>query len=205
LKRFDGFFRYYKTLFRELFTQVWSAWRSEVWPAVVVALLVFALSYRRDPNAKAALVYTVKACALYVGAWAVYHLVRTPWRLSLREPERPEVRSPKQEVLSVSSSVLDFIYERSKSQPTTQNSVSSDSLLRMMETHARHAKVKGYHQETLEIYKYKFSRSVLSAVQILEKAGLRDEAMATVWKTPADVNDVKRVGQRLGDMADQMV
>jgi hypothetical protein len=91
-KRFEAFNAYYRLFFEELFSQLWKSWRTEVSPALIVAILVYGVSYHHDPNAKMAFTYTCEACVLYIGAWALYHLVRTPWKLTLGPP-RPAVKS----------------------------------------------------------------------------------------------------------------
>ena len=85
-KQFRSFCFYYKCFFAEFFSQLWQSWHVEIWPAAVVAVLVFFLSYRRDPNATMAFAYTAGACLLYLVGWAIYHWIRTPWKLNQHPP-----------------------------------------------------------------------------------------------------------------------
>ncbi len=92
-KRFRNFFFYYKCFFAEFLSQLWKSWRTELLSSVVIAISVFLLSYRQDPNAAKALEYTGEACGLYLAAWALYHLIRTPWKLNQHPPiykEKPK-------------------------------------------------------------------------------------------------------------------
>ena len=91
---FRSFVTYYREFSRELCKQVWAQWRSEVWPGLAIAAIVFLLSKRGDTSATIALVMTLEASAIYVIGWAMYHMVRTPWMLSLRR-FFPEVATPK--------------------------------------------------------------------------------------------------------------
>jgi hypothetical protein len=110
VKRFEAFCFYYRTFFEELASQVGKSWRAEVRSAVGIAILVLLLSYRQDPNAKTAFVYTGEACLIYVFGWALYHLVRTPWQLSLRPP-RPFPRSRVKRPIDLQGSILE-VYTR---------------------------------------------------------------------------------------------
>jgi hypothetical protein len=93
-KQFRSFAFYYRRFFAEFIGHLWQSWRAEVWPAVVVAILVFILSYRHDPNAKMAFIYTGEACFVYLAAWGIYHLVRTPWKLNEHPPVFKEPGKP---------------------------------------------------------------------------------------------------------------
>lgn len=48
---------------------------------IVIAVLVFILGKRGDASNRTALILTLKAAGILSGSFAVYHLVRTPWKL----------------------------------------------------------------------------------------------------------------------------
>lgn len=85
-KQFNSFVFYYRCFFAEFIGHLWQSWRVEIWPAAVIAILVFILSYQHDPNARMAFTYTVEACLVYLAGWGIYHLVRTPWKLNEHPP-----------------------------------------------------------------------------------------------------------------------
>ena len=97
VRRFEAFCFYYGMFFKEFASQFWKSLRVEVGSTVVIAILVLSVSYGHDPNAKTAFVYTGTACLIYAGGWVLYHLIRTPWQLSLRPPRtapRSRVKRP---------------------------------------------------------------------------------------------------------------
>ncbi|MEO7029976.1 MAG: hypothetical protein ABI147_11300 [Acidobacteriaceae bacterium] len=208
-KDFRGFFRYYRQFGVEFLSQLWSSFRAEVWPAVVLALLVFLVSYRRDTNAKTAFLYTAEACAIYILVWAMYHLIRTPWKLSLTGNERVSSLSFKAEALAVSTSILDFYYERSQSEPTLSAgdySSGSQLLQSLRQSQAEHAARDAYRSETLGIYAYKFSRKVMEMVSILKRMGLADEVtLSAVGENPENVEAVKIIGEHLAELGERIV
>ena len=110
VRRFEAFCFYYGMFFEEFASQVGKSWRAEVRSAVGIAILVFLLSYGHDPNAKAAFVYTGEACLIYACGLALYHLIRTPWQLSLRPP-RPAPRSRVKRPIDLQGAILE-IYTR---------------------------------------------------------------------------------------------
>jgi hypothetical protein len=92
-KQSSSFTFYYRCFFAEFAGNLWQSWRAEIWPAAVLAVLVFIVSYQHDPNASMAFTYTVEGCGIYLALWGVYHLIRTPWKLNehppvFKEPEK---------------------------------------------------------------------------------------------------------------------
>ena len=82
VEQFRDFLRYYRGFSTQFGSEFYQSWKPEIASGVVIAALVFVVSYRHDPNAKTAFVYTIEACAIMLGGWATYHLIRAPWKLS---------------------------------------------------------------------------------------------------------------------------
>lgn len=112
----NSFLRYYRAFLVEFGAQVWGSFLSELASTMALAIIVYALSYHHDTSASTALVLTAKACAVYLVGLVIYHLLRTPWKLAIKTPAVPPM-SIKAEVIQLSETILDFVYERTAGAP----------------------------------------------------------------------------------------
>jgi hypothetical protein len=220
-KNLRDFGSYYRDFGREFGVQCYESWKSELRSTVFIAAIAFFLDYKVDASAKAAFVLTTKACLIWLWILAVFHLIRTPWRLARKSPAVPNI-SFKAEVIRLSRTILDFVYERIKNAPSVSmpDYVTEDGrlFLRDMRQHDREARaLSTYGHETLEIYEYKYQRTVASVTVSLKYLGLDssklDEYMSGLMgESDPDhtgiiipINErIKQIGRQLGILADQI-
>lgn len=189
--------------------------RDNIFFACIMAVIPPLIAYLHDRThptdwtvIQTALWFYLAALLIYLG----YHAIRTPWKLSLTATNNaPEpVISFKVEVLNLSVSVLDFVYERIQNAPPSRTryfgSVGSANMLRELGEHiAQQAATKKYEAETLGIYEYKFARKITATVNALKERGLHDEAVEGLWANPANSEAIKIIGKRLGELADRVI
>ena len=119
LVEFKDFCSYYRRVFGELRSELWSTWRTEAWPTVLIAAIVFALSYKQDANAKAVFAYMAESCGIYLIGWGLYHLIRAPWKLDRQLRDRLEHQATKGEILSILNEILIKINQLVNANPPT--------------------------------------------------------------------------------------
>jgi hypothetical protein len=203
-----SFLDYYKRVFGTFGRELWATWRTEAWPTVLISLATYALTRHEDLNAWKTFLYTAEASGLYLGGWGIYHLIRAPWKLALKSPAVPNIGF-KAEAIQLSEAISSFAYERSGGQPVSSASnrigVSAEEMMAQISAYNDWAyRFKKYEEETLGIYGCTFARRVQYVVEKLEKIGLRDSEMDTVWTDPKQSANLKAIGVRLGLLADQL-
>ena len=200
---FKDFCLYYRDFGAEFLAELWGTWRNVVWPAVLIAALVFALSYRHDPNARIAFLYTFEACGTYLAGWAFYHLIRTPWKLS-RKPARATIPS-RLALKELAESVLDFVYERTRTAPPppttpymafTIYGMNANPQTQNDYSHALAAYNKS-EREILDVYGYKFSRRVVAAITEFRRRSGSTKEVEDVWGNPQSSEEIKQIGAAL--------
>ncbi len=216
-EQLKSFLSYYRRFGTEFVAQIWQVWRREVASTLVIALIIFLLSYY-DSNAKTALQATAEACGIYLFVWAAYHLVRTPWKLSLA-PAVPDAKSAisfRSGLLNLSIEVLNFIYERQKAAPErpVQEFVfarddGSKWLEDMLQFSNKSAAVKKFDSDTAGIYSYRFKRRVQQAAERLKEIGFPEEMLADLIRAPENwmapySETIKQIGTDIGELADQL-
>ena len=220
-KNLRDFGSYYRDFGREFGVQCYESWKSELRSTVFIAAIAFFLDYKVNASAKAAFVLTTKACLIGLGFWAIFHLIRTPWRLARKRPAVPSI-SFKAEVIQLSRTILDFVYERIKNAPSVSipDYVTEDGrlFLRDMRQHNREARaLSTYEHETMEIYEYRYQRTVASVTAPLKRLGLDSSKLdehvsGAMGESDPDhtgiivpTNErIKQIGRQLGILADQI-
>jgi hypothetical protein len=218
----DSFLLYYRRFFKEFGKQVWrSAWK-ELGSTVGVAAVAFILTRATDTSAKAAFVLTMKAAAIWLSLYAIYHLVRTPWKLDgEQKPASPQ--SIGDTVRTLATAILDFAFDRIKDAPSvsTPEMLTEDGRLwlqDMRQSDRERRALNAYEQDTLVQYGYKYRRAVAVQISSLQNIGLDTSALeehmdklATesdpirTGGTPYIVSEqIKEIGKQLGILADQI-
>lgn len=220
----ESFADYYRRFFRVLGRELWTTWRTEAWPSVLLALATYFLTRGDDHNAWHTFVYAGVAAGLYWVAWGIYHLIRTPWKLSCEAQPIP-VATVQQRVLQTSQTVMEFIFAREQSAPQLTTHVprfpglgNDAEYIEAMERSGREfAARSAYEDSTLEIYDSRYRRDVLEAVALVKSQGIdcgeleeyvtglqreSEPTYAGISIPPSDY--IKRIGKQLGDAADKL-
>jgi hypothetical protein len=130
--------------------------------------------------------------------------------------------SLKEQLSQLSQMILDFIYERIKNSPSvsTPDYFADDGkhFLRDMRQHGQEASaLSAYERETLEIYEYKYQKTVASIIDSLKDLGLDSSELdryvsGLVSETDPDragivipvTERVKQIGKQIGTLADRV-
>jgi hypothetical protein len=146
-------------------------------------------------------------------------------RLALeKQAEQPPPLSLKQQTLTLSSSILEFVYARKGEEP--KNAIASrfmttdgnEDWVREMQEYSRSAQERtDYERNTLGIYNYKFKRDVVKAIESLKIRGLDCARLETCMANLANENDpvlegiripptpeIEEAGKQLEYLADQL-
>jgi len=211
LMKAAGFFRYYRRFGIEFGTQIYESWKAELRSTLAISAIAFLLSYSYDSSAKAAFTLTMKAALIWLGAWAIYHLVRTPWKLSQKsDPEpRAEAATFKETTHKLAMEMLDFVYARVKEAPPPPSQklfpYGGDTLSMIREMGERHETQTAsnkYESETLGIYNYKYSRQVGAIIKALPTMGISADFLQKYGIAPSNSETIKAIGDHLMQVAD---
>jgi len=88
VRQFKDLRRYCREFAIQFGANCYDSWKSELRSTVCIAFLAFLLSRAYDTSAMAAFLLTVKACGILLGAWIVWHLLRTPWKLDQKKEQK---------------------------------------------------------------------------------------------------------------------
>lgn len=132
--------------------------------------------------------------------------------------------SLKRQLIQLSQSILDFVFERSKGvppfPPSTLPQLGGDFNVvwaELEKTQNQVELVRIYEQETSEIYEYKYQRAVTGAIVSLKSLGLDTSCLDETVRDLRGEHDpehlrvvvpasgsIKQIGQQLGTIADQI-
>ena len=176
-------FMYYGRFFARLFKDGYEWPRDNILLAFFMVVVPPAAAWLHDPTHVPDWAVIKIAGWLYLtlfGIYGIYHVIRTPWKLSLEAPkmkDRPAL-SFGETVQSLAVEILDFIYARTKESPPapgyTPISFGVDPMASMQEmgrTSAIQAACHKYEWDTLGIYKYKYSGRVEAVIETLPSTG----------------------------------
>lgn len=213
-----SFWAYYRRFASTFAIEVLHTARAEVGSTVALALIVYVSTHRVDTSAWAALRLTLKSSLWLVGFWGIWHLVRTPWKLSLQvDNSEPSIDV---EADRLSTEILDFIYERMRSEPAMPSMMESylpigqDSKEWWDAHKERQHKielVKTYEQDTRGMFEYKFRKRTLRTLSCLRKLHIFSDPLEeylapfAAWLFPYSTV-IKYIGEsvgRLGERASQ--
>ncbi len=215
---------YYRRFFRRLSEDATPWARDNIGFGIAMLTVPPLLVYLRDRSHP--IDWQVIRTALYLysavfSMYLIFYAVRTAWKLDIVRVEEMEAANSRIEqllekpnlhadVLELSSSILDFIYERMRNAP--QRPIrrfglrDPGAILQEMNEHALfNAAAQAYEADTLGIHEYRFVRKVMAAVNELRQIGLQGEAMDRDWGNPGSNEGIKEAGKRLALLADQMV
>jgi hypothetical protein len=209
-KQVKDFGRYYRNFGREFVVQCYESWKSELRSTVGIAVITFVLVHGVDKGAMAVFALTAKAALVWLGLWAIYHLIRTPWKMSLKDVSTP-ANGFGEEIPNLAESLLDFIYKQLQAtpqSPTVRFHQIGDDTTKfwddLIETNRQTEAVKRHEMGTLGIYRYKFSHRVKSASKQLKTKGLQDETLDSLMADPQTSEQIKIVGERLRMLAEKL-
>jgi hypothetical protein len=115
--------------------------------------------------------------------------------------------SPKEEIHALAVSILDFLYKRTQNAPPVPDwqPFFGDAQTMLLESsrasQQRTASMK-YEMETVEIYKYKYSRQVAGIVKALPTMDISDTVLGEQGAAPFNSGAIKAIGDHLMQVAD---
>jgi len=165
-------------------------------------------------------IFGAAAALLFVACYQAW-LDERRKRIRLQDCQAPAPTLKEQAVL-LSQSILDFVYERIKNAPSvsTPDCLTDDGriFLRDMRQHDREARaLSANERETLEIFEYKYRRTLASAIVSLKNLSLDSSKLdeyvsGLLRKSDPDYTGtsivinlwIKEVGKQVGALADQI-
>lgn len=152
-------------------------------------------------------------------AWLDEHQKRILLEKSL-EP----IPNLKKQLVQLSQSILDFVYERANDAPEMPVSTLQPYgnefnayLAEMQKSNQQFAAIRTYEQETLEIYEYKYKSAVTEAIVSVKNVGVDSSELDETVKDLYGEFDpdhprlvipsgmcIKQIGKQLGILADQI-
>ena len=208
--------------YRRLLAEAWKDFRIATGEQVIGALLAAAilafqiyLGVVHPADVRASWWAIVSPYLLLVMALFLWHLIRAPWKLSLR-PSALSEASLKDQTLNLSTSILEFIYARAVTAPKLSASPHfagySDmrgaiqrgpyGLTYMDTTEIEKSKqeyraVAAYEKETLEIYDFRYKRNVAKAIISLKNNGLDSSGLEECVRDLSNEGDPDYSGMRI--------
>jgi hypothetical protein len=136
----------------------------------------------------------------------MFHLIRTPWKLSQNSPKEESEITLGDKAISLSKAVLDLYYTTVKPEmPTRGLWADSKSLVNSLyETNTWTQKMNRYNEEMAGVYKYRFARDVVAAVKSMHAEGVACDEADPFWNEPQNAPHVRSIGENLGLLADEL-
>jgi hypothetical protein len=109
----------------------------------------------------------------------------------------------------LSESILEFVHDRLENEPKPLSPLAGRWLRGSARPLGNTVNISGdttnifvYHQETVAVYKERFSCTVLGVIEEIEALNIFDEDLRASADSIGDVTDIQFVGRRLGEMAE---
>jgi hypothetical protein len=115
--------------------------------------------------------------------------------------------SPQEEIRTLAESIMDFVYKRAENAPSVPSwqpffGDTQEMLKESSRASERITASMKYESETLEMYKYKYSRRVAKAIELLPAIGMSAEFLEKSGVAPSSSGAVKTIGEHLIQVAD---